>query len=221
MFETLSAPGWFGKLPTVGDFASRRLPQDLIDWWDGWLSLGLAQLRERHAEAWQALFLAAPVWRFAITPGVAPGAMGRYAWAGVLTPSVDCVGRYFPLTLLAPLVRWPAHVPEGEALGLWLERLERIAGDALHDDWSIERLEAELNADDQRRAPAESSITDLAQDRILFPVEALASMGVAGRWLFTEHRPGQSLWQRAGSTDGAWQQVEGLPPSHRLFEAEQ
>lgn len=220
MFETLSAPGWFGKLPTVGDFASRRLPQDVIDWWDSWLSLGLAQLREQHAQAWQSLFLAAPVWRFAITPGVAPGAWGRYAWAGVLTPSVDCVGRYFPLTLLAPLARWPLQATEAESLGWWLERLECMAGDALHDDWSIDQLEAQLDLDELRRAPSERCLLNPAQERIPFPADALASMGVVERRLFGEHRPGRSLWQQAGLTDGAWQQLDGLPPSRMLFDTD-
>lgn len=219
MFETLIAPGWFGKLPTVGDFVSRRLPQDVIDWWDSWLSLGLAALRERHADDWQAQFLAAPVWRFVLAPGVAPGKLGQHAWAGVLIPSVDSVGRYFPLTLLAPLAGWPLDPADGEALGWWLERLERTAVDALHDDWSIERLEAELDADPQRRAPPSAADLDLAQDRVIFAADALASMGVAGRRLFTEHRAGRSLWQRGCSTDGACQLVQGLPPAASLFEA--
>jgi type VI secretion system protein ImpM len=219
MFETLLAPGWFGKLPTVGDFASRRLPQDVIDWWDSWLSLGLAQLRERHAGEWQALFLAAPAWRFVMAPGVAPGAPGRHAWAGVLIPSVDCVGRYFPLSLLAPLSHWPLAADEGVALGRWLERLEGLAGDALHDDWSIEQLEQVLDSDPQRLAPPDDTDADPAQESVQFPAEALASMGVAGRRLFAEHRAGRSLWQRGSSTDGAWQMIEGLPPAQALFEA--
>lgn len=219
MFETLIAPGWFGKLPTVGDFVSRRLPQDVIDWWDSWLSQGLSGLRQRHAEDWQAQFLAAPSWRFVLAPGVAPGKLGQHAWAGVLIPSVDSVGRYFPLTLLAPLSRWPLASTAGESLGLWLEHLEQVAADALHDDWTIEQLESVLDADPQRRAPESVPDLDLAQDRVIFPVDALASMGVAGRRLFAEHRAGRSLWQRGGLTDGAYQLVQGLPDAQTLFEA--
>ena len=30
-------PGWYGKLPSLGDFASRRLGADFIPPWDAWL----------------------------------------------------------------------------------------------------------------------------------------------------------------------------------------
>ena len=29
-----AAAGWYGKLPTLGDFASRRLDNDFVDIWD-------------------------------------------------------------------------------------------------------------------------------------------------------------------------------------------
>jgi type VI secretion system protein ImpM len=39
-------PGWFGKLPSLGDFASRRLPDAFVSRWDRWLQGGLARARE-------------------------------------------------------------------------------------------------------------------------------------------------------------------------------
>ena len=32
-------PGWFGKLPGLGDFASRRLPDTFVAAWDRWLPI--------------------------------------------------------------------------------------------------------------------------------------------------------------------------------------
>jgi type VI secretion system protein ImpM len=64
----------------------------------------------------------------------------------VLMPSVDKVGRYFPLTLVARLPDPPHSAAEFEALLSWLQRLEDLAVDAMHDDWSVEALEEALVA---------------------------------------------------------------------------
>ena len=129
-------PGWYGKLPSLGDFASRRLPPLFVEPWDHWLATGLASWREAD-EGWLEAFLAAPTWRFALGAGVpfeqSPG------YAGVLMPSVDRVGRYFPLTVVRP--RGPG---EAEAPAAWLKALEGLAVAALNDDWSAERFDAEL-----------------------------------------------------------------------------
>lgn len=135
-------PGWYGKLPTLGDFASRRLEGEFIEPWDRWLGEGLAAQREALAEGWLDAYLGSPVWRFVLMPGVL--AHEGQALAGVLMPSVDKVGRYFPLTLLLRLDELPHSAGELEALLGWLQRLEDLAVDALHDDWSIETLDEAL-----------------------------------------------------------------------------
>lgn len=141
MSATLSIPGWYGKLPTLGDFASRRLEDDFITPWDAWLAEGIAALQAQAGEAWLDHYLASPVWRFVLMPGaLSPDT----AMAGVLMPSVDRVGRYFPLTLAAPFRAMPATGPETEALLTWLHQLDDTAADALHDDWTVAQLEAEL-----------------------------------------------------------------------------
>ena len=136
-------PGWHGKLPSLGDFASRRLPPDFVGPWDSWLASGLQQLRERDPANWLKAYLANPTRRFLLMPGVLPGAAGQQAWAGVLMPSVDRVGRYFPFTLAQPLPL-PASTEQMQSLWFWLGRLDELAADALHDDWTVDRLEAEL-----------------------------------------------------------------------------
>jgi len=140
----LAPPGWHGKLPSLGDFASRRLDAAFIEPWDTWLAAGLLALREMRPDTWLDAYLGSPSWRFLLMPGVLPGAAGTQAWCGVLMPSVDRVGRYFPLTLVLPLGPGPASVQEGAALWPWLERLDELARDALYGDWTAERLEDEL-----------------------------------------------------------------------------
>lgn len=136
--------GWHGKLPTVGDFATRRLDADFVQHWDDWLSDGLERLRQARPGGWLDDYLASPLWRFLLLPGALPGPLSDQTWTGVLMPSVDRVGRYYPLTLAAPLPGWPGDDAEAQALWSWLLRLEEAAADALHEDWSIEALEREL-----------------------------------------------------------------------------
>ncbi|CAD5369284.1 Protein phosphatase ImpM [Rubrivivax sp. A210] len=138
------APGWHGKLPSLGDFASRRLDASFIEPWDGWLAAGLLALREAAPDTWLQDYLASPSWRFMLAAGVLPGAAGDAGWAGVLMPSVDRVGRYFPLTLVLPLGAGPGTTGEMAALWHWLGRLDDLARDALYEDWAADRLEDEL-----------------------------------------------------------------------------
>lgn len=139
-----SVPGWYGKLPTLGDFASRRLEASFIEPWDHWLGSGLAAQREQLGEAWLDAYLASPVWRFVLMPGVFEHESA--ALAGVLMPSVDKVGRYFPLTAVCRLGELPHSAQQLEGLLGWLQRLEDLAVDALHEDWDIETLERTLAA---------------------------------------------------------------------------
>lgn len=161
------APGWYGKLPSLGDFASRRLAPEFIERWDLWLGEGLAAHRSTLGEAWLEAYLNSPVWRFVLMPGV----VSPEAMAGVLMPSVDRVGRYFPLTIVAPLARLPAGSVEIEGLLGWLHRLEDVALDALQDDWSIEQLDEVLAA-----LPAPLAAPAQAADGAAFAA-ALASGG--------------------------------------------
>ena len=87
--------GFYGKLPSQGDFVSRRLPWEFTSAWDDWLQQGLQASRAALGARWLEVYLAAPVWRFQ----VAPGLCGPQGWRGLFFASVDRVGRYFPLTL--------------------------------------------------------------------------------------------------------------------------
>lgn len=144
MSSLVGPPGWHGKLPSLGDFASRRLDAGFIEPWDGWLAAGLLALRSAQPESWLADYLGSPSWRFLLMPGVLAGQAGSRAWAGVLMPSVDRVGRYFPLTLVQPLGAGPASTQQMVGLWHWLARLDDLARDALYEDWTAEKLEEQL-----------------------------------------------------------------------------
>lgn len=105
MTKRSARPGFYGKLPALGDFVSRRLPRQFIEPWDQWLQSAIAASREQLGSDWLDVYLTSPIWRF----GLGAGVCGTGAWAGVLMPSVDKVGRYYPLTLAVP-------VPEAQSL---------------------------------------------------------------------------------------------------------
>ena len=87
--------GFYGKIPSEGDFVTRRLPWEFTSAWDDWLQQGLQASRAALGARWLELYLSAPIWRFQVAPGVC----GPLGWRGLFFASVDRVGRYFPLTL--------------------------------------------------------------------------------------------------------------------------
>ena len=143
--DVATIPGWYGKLPSLGDFASRRLEADFIEPWDLWLAGAVQVHRQSLGDAWVEAYLDSPPWRFLLSPGVLRGVQSTQVFAGVLLPSVDRVGRYFPLTIAASLARVPGAAAEFEALLAWMHRLEDTALDALQGDWSIDDLEQALS----------------------------------------------------------------------------
>jgi type VI secretion system ImpM family protein len=93
----VAAAGWYGKLPGLGDFATRRLPPRFVERWDGWLQTGLRDMPHARRASDGGEF--APVRRFWLGPGV----LDNVAWAGLLMPSTDSAGRRFPLTVAQPM----------------------------------------------------------------------------------------------------------------------
>ncbi len=202
-------PGWHGKLPALGDFVSRRLDPAFLELWDRWLSDGMLALREQLGAAWLEAYLASPSWRFLLMPGVLAGASGDLAWAGVLMPSVDKVGRYFPFTIVQPLDGHLVAPTQMPALWQWLETLDGLAADALHDDWDIERLELELAC---HLGPEAS--TDALPAADLDPAASIASEADA---LWRDDAAGVTYWYaHAQHSAPRWLRSRGLPDGAAL-----
>jgi type VI secretion system protein ImpM len=137
----MDAPaGWFGKLPCCGDFLARRLDAQLVGILDGWLSRSMRVSRERRGDEWLRSYLAARVVCFAWTPGV----VDDQWWRGVLMPSCDNVGRYFPLIVLQALTRSPCEAGERTGLLAWHARHGAAALRVLDDDVSLDDFERYL-----------------------------------------------------------------------------
>ncbi len=88
--------GIFGKYPAKRDFVAYNLPRPFLSLWEEWLQTSVAASRSELGAAWQEAFLKAPLWRFWIGSGLSGATV-----AGVMMPSVDGIGRYFPLTICA------------------------------------------------------------------------------------------------------------------------
>ena len=134
-----SLMGFYGKLPSHGDFVSRRLPRQFIEPWDNWLQAGIAASREQLGKSWLDTFLISPIWQFGLTPGLC----GDEAWAGVMMPSVDRVGRYFPLTLAAKVEACQLNALFDPACG-WFEALSELAFSSLDYDFDLQRFDEGL-----------------------------------------------------------------------------
>jgi len=119
-------PGFHGKVPARGDFVAHNLPADFVEPFDAWLQTALATSRSRIGAAWERLFAASPVWRFALDAG----ACGDVAAAGVLVPSADRVGRLYPFVIAAALPDGMDIASVPYLVAPWFTRAEELALDA-------------------------------------------------------------------------------------------
>jgi type VI secretion system protein ImpM len=199
----ITSVGFYGKLPIVGDFISRRLPDEFINSWDAWLQRSIACSQEELGEGWLNSYLTSPIWRFLLSPGVC----GHHAVAGILMPSVDRVGRYFPLTvavLIEPLPQLPLLFSTGS---LWFEQLEDAALSGLEGNIDVDTfdqilqsispfsLSPHITASSQ---PSEPKSFHLLMENIERIGDAFIELNTS---LLSTFMPGYSLWSNAGSED--------------------
>jgi len=161
-FTTPKYMGWFGKLPSVGDFAGRGMSGHLQETIHQWIAGGMMTLVEAQPQEWLDAYLVAPVWHFVMNAGVWDGP----ALTGCIAPSVDKVGRYSPLLalrsfdkrrvseVLPPQSRWLYQVDA---------TLRRVIRDRLPVDSVLGALQEQLNLEDKmtNRDSAAGILNDL------------------------------------------------------------
>ncbi len=135
-------PGLYGKLPARGDFIQRDLPAAFVEPWDEWLQAALAASQDRLGQNWLPSYLTGPIWRFALTAGCC----GDVPVAGLLMPSVDRVGRYFPLTMACTLDPAADVTVLLRRFDDWYHRAEQLLLEALADDLELDTFYQRLAA---------------------------------------------------------------------------
>jgi len=202
--------GFYGKLPVVGDFVSRRLPVEFIEPWDQWLQNNLSYSRQLLQEKWLDYYLTCPVWRFVLGKGV----LDESVWLGVLMSSMDKVGRYFPLTLALA-------VNDEQLIGKVLtakvdffKHLEDIAISGLAEDCELESFDQALCS---VIVPEPEKNDGCLTSRLRFGVTLKRTQAATVERLAVQldrdKLPSSSLWISQGSehVDGFVRIFDGLP----------
>lgn len=125
----------FGKLPAKRDFVARGVPNVVLERIEPWLQEAMAQSRETLGEAWTVHYLGAPLWRFWWSRSVC-----GVGTVGALMPSVDGVGRYFPLLALAFAPDGTDFPIPGLRDAAWYEAVEAALLSALVADGTLSAL---------------------------------------------------------------------------------
>src|SRR5689334_14860718 len=121
------AIGLFGKLPAKRDFVAHNTPRRFLDGFEPWLQASVSASRHALGDQWADAFRQAPIWRFWLGADLCGGVV-----MGALMPSVDGVGRYFPLTLFSIEEQGQSFPPpELEPNDQWYDALEEHLLDAL------------------------------------------------------------------------------------------
>ena len=206
-----------------GDFASRRLPAEWVQACDVWLSACVSSSTRQLGSRWLDTYLSAPVWRFAWGPGV----VDHQWWFGVLMPSCDNVGRYFPMVIVQQRAVAPTDRIGLDHLDLWWAHLARSALATLAEGATLEAFETALH--DAPPWPFAGAIQPVAAltstaGRCRQTVPAGATLGDITHALAAaelQQRLSQaSFWWplRSGGGAGSCTVLAGLPPPQAFAE---
>lgn len=139
MSTTQELCGLFGKIPQQSDFVTHHLPESFVEHWHHWLQSCISISQEQLGDDWLNHYMISPVWHFALMPGI----LHEKSIVGVMIPSVDDIGRYFP-SIIAHIGEhdiWSAYLTGQN----WFEGADKAALFSLADNVSysqmIERLE--------------------------------------------------------------------------------
>lgn len=189
-------PGFFGKVPSHGDFVGRRIPLDVRQRFDDWLQASLVRSQQDLGQAWLPTWLSSPLWRFVVGAGVC----GDRAWAGVMMPSHDRVGRCFPLLLMAGIDGTPSLRACMTVHDAWFGQMEALALSTLEEGFALGYFDLQLSG--IVNAPCADPAAYRVEDSPLAVqgrAEVVALPAGEAPELATRFFPGQSAWWTEGA----------------------
>lgn len=192
----------FGKIPAVGDFFRLGDGAAFVPVWDRWVQSAMLAGQTALGSAWDDHYMSAPIWRFSLSAGLAGGAGA----IGVLMPSVDRVGRRFPLTLYCAS---PSPVEAHFSAPALFERLESLALRCLDDDMTRDMLDRALA--EIPPPPAGTGPVATGTRALVAPSPDGLCAGLAAAFV-TERANHPSIWSAALPEDGSRLMIcAGLP----------
>lgn len=133
--------GAFGKIPSLGDFFSLNIDHSIVEVLDNWMQSGLLEVSRQLGSRWDECYMSAPIWRFALCEGV----FSEFRILGIMMPSVDRVGRKFPLLLITLVDNKTSIFFDHQRNIPLYEELEDIALMTLEDESTRDNLIGRLN----------------------------------------------------------------------------
>jgi type VI secretion system protein ImpM len=195
--------GLFGKLPAKRDFIAANAPRRFLEVWEPWLQASVATSRQSLGPAWTDIYNRAPIWRFWLGAGFC-----GEATIGAFMPSVDGVGRSFPLAIFASEGDASLLPPELDSNDSWCEAAEAILLDALDPSANFEAVAHSVASMAppalQPRAAEISGIMELPEGAVLvsdIDREIALAFRAARRFGHRRTFASQSFWWTVGGED--------------------
>ena len=137
----IMSAGLFGKLPAKRDFIGMNASRRFLEAWEPWLQAGVATSKQMLGDRWIETYNRAPIWRYWLGADFCGEAM-----IGAFMPSVDGVGRAFPLAIFVGEGDASLAPPELEPNDAWFEATEAVLLDALEPGATLEVIAEKVGA---------------------------------------------------------------------------
>jgi type VI secretion system protein ImpM len=139
--------GLYGKLASKRDFIALSTPREFLAVWEPWIQGAVSASMLRLGAEWKPTFLMAPIWRFWLGSDLCGAAV-----IGAFMPSLDGIGRYFPLTVFALAGdRSAIPPPELEPHATWFLAAEEFLLSTLEHDATFDSISVGL---EELKSPA-------------------------------------------------------------------